>query len=92
MRKEMKYLLCLVLVVVLVNLIVPLVIKTLVDVNHPRYGKAVNQIHKLVGSPLTLFGDKLLLYSFASSVMPVVSSLVLVVFVVASVLITRAIC
>jgi len=86
----MKYLLCLVLVVVLVNLVVPLVVKSLVDMKHPKYGVAVREMHKL--SSNVGFGDKLLVMNFCSSVMPIVSSLVLVVFVVLSVVITRAIC
>jgi hypothetical protein len=90
MKKEMKYLLCLVLVVVLVNLVVPLVVKGLIDINHPVYGVAVKEIQKL--SSKAGIGDKLLVFNFCSNVFPVISSLVLVVFVVLAVVITRAVC
>jgi len=90
MKKEMKYLLCLVLVVVLVNLVVPLLVRGLMDIDDPHYGSHIKQLQ--AANKKSNFGKKLLMFSRLSSELPVVSSLVLVVFVVLAVVITRAVC
>lgn len=83
MKKENKFLLCIVLVVVLMNLLVPLIVK--------QFAKG-NQINPPGGVASLNMWDKFVHMCVVDGSAPIVSSLTVFLFVGLSVLIARAIC